>query len=107
MSLPELPAFLSRWPDGEIVLTDTRVTLYDFVFHYSQGESAEMLALRYPHVPLATVHKVIAFYLENMAAVDQYAAEYAKELEMTRVTGNTFNLAALRDRLKHSKCTKR
>lgn len=99
MLLPELPPFLIRWPDGEVVLTGTRVTLYDFVFHYNQGESAEMLGLRYPHVSLATVHKVIAFYLENKVAVDAYSDEYAKELSALRTAGPTLNLAELRERL--------
>lgn len=99
MPLPELPAFLTRWPDGEVVLTGTRVTLYDFVIHYNQGESAELLGLRYPHVPLATVHKVIAFYLENKEVVDPYLSEYATELDALRTAGPTLNMNELRSRL--------
>ncbi len=100
MPLPELPAFLTRWPDGEVVLTGTRVTLYHFVFHYSQGESAEMLGLRYPHVPLATIHKSIAFYLENKRDVDLYVAEYQAVLDQLRANGPTLNMEALRERLR-------
>lgn len=99
MPLHELPAFLTRWPDGEVVLTGTRVTLFHFVFSYNQGESAEMLGLRYPHVPLATVHKVIAFYLENKPAIDVYVADYQAALDKLRSNGPTLNLAELRDRL--------
>lgn len=99
MPLPELPSFLTRWPDGEVVLTSTRVTLYDFVFHYNQGESAEMLGLRYPHVSLAAIHKTIAFYLENRAAVDPYVAEYARQLDTLRTAGPVLNTSELRERL--------
>jgi uncharacterized protein (DUF433 family) len=99
MSLPELPPFLSRWPDGEVVLTGTRVTLYGFIFNYNQGESAEMLGLRYPHVSLAAIHKTIAFYLENKSDVDPYMAEYERKLEKLRTAGPTLNLVELRERL--------
>ena len=99
MPLPELPPFLTHWPDGEVVVTGTRVVLYHFVFYYNQGESAESLAVRYPHVPLATVHKLIAFYLENMMAVDEYAAEYGAALARLREAGSKLNTAELRARL--------
>jgi uncharacterized protein (DUF433 family) len=99
MSLPELPPFLTRWPDGEVVVTGTRIVLYHFVFHYNRGESAEMLALRYAHVPFATVYKLIAFYLENQAVVDTYSAEYAAVLERHRAEGTKVNTAELRARL--------
>ena len=101
MPQPELPSFLTRWPDGEVVLTGTRVTLYDFVFNYNQGESAEMLGLRYTDVSLATVHKTIAFYLDNKAALDPYMSEYARELEQFRSNGSTLNLLELRERLQN------
>ncbi len=99
MSLPELPPFLTRWPDGEVVVAGTRVVLYHFVFYYNQGESAESLAVRYPHVPLATIHKLIAFYLENMEAVNAYAAEYGAALDRLREAGTKLNAAELRARL--------
>jgi uncharacterized protein (DUF433 family) len=99
MSLPDLPPFLTRRPDGEVVITGTRIVLFHFVFYYNRGESAESLALRYPHVPLATVHKLIAFYLENQPAVEEYATGYGVELDRRRKSGTTLNTADLRVRL--------
>jgi uncharacterized protein (DUF433 family) len=46
------------------------VGLVDIVFFYRQGDSPEMLHARFPTIALSLVHKVIAFYLENQAAVD-------------------------------------
>jgi uncharacterized protein (DUF433 family) len=99
MPLPELPPFLTRWPDGEIVVTGTRVVLYHFVFHYNQGESAESLGARYPHIPLATLHKVIAFYLENRPAVDEFVKEYQAVLDRLREAGKKVDTVAFRRRL--------
>jgi len=99
MPLPELPPFLTRWPDGEVVVTGTRVLLFDVVFYYRSGESAESLGVRYPHIPLATIHKVIAFYLENQQAVDEFVTEYQAELDRLRVAGKTLDLNVFRERL--------
>ena len=62
-----LPDFLRADERGEIFLAGHRVTLYHVLKDYREGFSAEMLAAAYPTVPLAMVHKVIAFYLENPA----------------------------------------
>src|SRR4051812_6403210 len=85
--LIELPDFLSRDDDGEINVTGTRIGLYHFVFDYNQGESAESLVQRYPHIPLASVHKVNAFYLENKVAVDRSVTAYEAELDRQRASG--------------------
>ena len=94
-----LPDFLTREDDGEINITGTRIGLYHFLFYYNEGESAEQLALRYPHIPLATVHKVIAYYLENMSEVDSFSAAYQAELDRLRASGKHVNTAELRKRL--------
>jgi uncharacterized protein (DUF433 family) len=99
MSLPELPPFLTRWPDGEVVVTGTRVLLFYVVLNYKDGEAVESLAVRYPHIPLATLHKVIAFYLENLSAVDEFVKEYQEGLDRLRAAGPVLDLAALRERL--------
>lgn len=99
MSLPELPPFLTRWPDGEVVVTGTRVLLFDVVFFYARGESAESLGVRFPTVPLATVHKVIAFYLENRPAVEEFVAEYQADLDRMREAGKKLDLNIFRERL--------
>jgi uncharacterized protein (DUF433 family) len=94
-----LPDFLTCEEDGEINITGTRIGFYHFLFDYNQGESAETLALRYPHVPLATVHNVIAFYLEHKAEVDRFMAEYEADLDRLYATGKRVNVVELRERL--------
>ena len=77
-----LPDFLTRDPDGFIRPTDYRVGLAHVVYlHQEHGYSAETLFCRYPMLPLAWIHKALAFYLENRAEVDAYMAPYLPELE--------------------------
>lgn len=99
MPTTELPNFLTRYPDGQIKVSGTRVVLYHFVHDYNQGLSAEELALQFPTIPLATVHKVIAFYLENRTEVDRSVAEHAAQAEELAGTIPEVNTAALRERL--------
>lgn len=94
-----LPDFLTQSPDGEIRLTGHRVGLYQLVQSYNEGESAEMLASRYPTLPLSLVHKSIAFYLDNRAEVDAYVDHCAKVLDDLRRAGPVLDLSDLRQRL--------
>ena len=79
-----LPEFLVDHPDGEIRLTGHRISLYHVVYFYNEGFSPEMLVGQFPTLPLALVHKVIAFYLENQAEVDAYVAKEEAECERLR-----------------------
>lgn len=97
----ELPEFLVE-ADGEIRLTGHRIGLYHIVLDYNEGDSAEMLACRYPSLPLSLVHKVIAYYLENRRAVDEYVAECQAEMDEQRRVGRHVDLDALRQRLQLS-----
>lgn len=78
-----LPDFLIDHPDGEIRLTGHRIGLAHVVREYNRGGTAELIAVRFPTLPLALVHKVIAFYLENQAEVDAYVA--ADDAELRRL----------------------
>ena len=79
-----LPEFLMEHPYGEIRLTGNRIGLEHVVQFYKEGFSPEMLHEQYPTLPLALVHKLIAFYLENQAEVDAYVAQCAAEIERQR-----------------------
>src|SRR5688572_9716773 len=97
-----LPDFLRDDGFGYVLLVGHRVGLVDVVYYYNQGYSAEMLVGMFPTIPLLLVHKVIAFYLENQAAVDRYVEEHGVEMERQRAsaagrTGPT--LQELRERL--------
>jgi uncharacterized protein (DUF433 family) len=95
----EIPDFLHRLPDGEVVLTGHRIGLYHLVRGYNEGESAEMLASRYPTLSLALVHKVIAFYLDHRAEVDEYVASCGAAMRSQQDESRPLNLSALRLRL--------
>jgi uncharacterized protein (DUF433 family) len=94
-----IPDFLTQTPDGEIRLAGHRIGLFHIVQGYNDGESAEMLASRYPSLPLSLVHKSIAFYLDNRAEVDAYVAECSKSLGEQRRVAPLLNLSDLRQRL--------
>ncbi len=95
-----LPDYLTQDESGEIRMTGHRIGLFHLVHYYNDGCSAEMLACQYPSLPLALVHKVIAFYLENRANVDAYVANCHDELRRQRAANpNRIDMAALRQRL--------
>jgi uncharacterized protein (DUF433 family) len=79
-----LPEFLMQDADGQIHIAGHRIGLEDLVYHYNEGYSAEALLDVFPTLPLATVHKVIAFYLEFRNEVDAYVAACSVEMERQR-----------------------
>jgi uncharacterized protein (DUF433 family) len=74
-----LPDFLQN-DAGEIFLKGHRVCLHHIVQRYNEGASPEALVQQYPTISLALIHKAIAFYLENLTAVDAYVAEVQTEV---------------------------
>jgi uncharacterized protein (DUF433 family) len=94
-----LPDFLTSAPDGEIRLTGHRIGLYHLIERYKEGDSAEMIALQFPTLPLSLVHKTIAYYLENPSEVDAYVATYSAELKEQERTGRRVDLEEIRKRL--------
>jgi uncharacterized protein (DUF433 family) len=97
----ELPDFLAH-QDGEIRLAGSRVGLAHIVRAYRCGDSAEMIALHYPTVSLAHVHKVVAFFLENRSEVNDYVDRIDNELELLRQQSPAPSPAELQARLKTS-----
>ena len=92
-----LPDFLTRESTDEIRLTGHRIGLYHMVHYYNEGYSAEMLGGQFPDLPLALIHKLIAFYLENRDEVDAYVAACRAELNRQRnANPNRLPLASLR-----------
>ena len=76
-----LPDFLVDSPDGEIRLTGHRISLLHVVDRYNEGMTAEGIAVEYPTLSLAHIHKTLAFYLENRAEVDAYVAECHEHID--------------------------
>jgi uncharacterized protein (DUF433 family) len=93
-----LPNFLTWHPDGEIRLTGHRIGIYHLLCYYNEGDSAEMLACRFPTIPLPLVHKVLAFYLENRSEMDVYVKEYAVALEEEHARATPIDWNELRRR---------
>ena len=93
-----LPDFLTE-ADGDIDLTGHRIGLYTIVRGFNDGDSAEMLATRYPSLPLSLVYKVVGFYLENQREVDSYVEAYSAELAEQERSGKRIDLDELRRRL--------
>jgi uncharacterized protein (DUF433 family) len=95
-----LPDFLTQHPGGEIRLTGHRIGLFHLIRRYNEGYSPEMLVCQYPTLPLALIHKTIAFYLENRAEADAYVAGCEDELGRQRAANpRRLDMAALRQRL--------
>ncbi len=95
-----LPDFLNETPDGEIRVAGHRIGLYHVIHYYNEGFGPEMLACQYPSVPLALIHKVIAWYLENSTEADVYLAACRAELTGQRDRNpRRLDLAGLRQRL--------
>ena len=76
----KLPDFLTAHELGDIRFTGHRIGLAHVVRLYNVGWSVEMIALEYDTLPLAVIHKAIAFYLENRAEVDAHVAAIDEEL---------------------------
>jgi uncharacterized protein (DUF433 family) len=90
------------WPDylpevdGERRFAGSRVTPRILLHFYGNlGYSAEMLASEFPSVSLLTIHKFLAFYLENTAELDSLIA--AQESEMDRLRAASPDHVALAD----------
>ena len=79
-----LPEFLVQDADGHIHLAGHRIGLQDVMYYYNEGCSAEELCEVFPTLPLASVHKVIAFYLENAVDVNRYLTACDTEMERQR-----------------------
>ena len=95
----DLPDFLARSPDGNIVVPGRRITLYDIVCDFNEGQSPEAISQNYAPMPLATVYKVIGFYLDHRAEVDAYVQGIRDELDRLRATGNHQTAAEVRARI--------
>jgi hypothetical protein len=77
----ELPEFLTRRADGEIVVVGSRVSL----FHVMTA--------------LAAVYNTIGFALDHREKVEAYMTEYRAELDRQYAAGRKVDLEELRARL--------
>jgi len=101
----DLPDFLTRTKFDEIRLTGSRIGLLHVVRYFNQGASPEMIVARFPTLRLAHVYKVIAFYLDNRGAVEEYIRRSDEEMERQRAKGQHLDIEMLRARLEERQRT--
>ena len=65
---------LTTSDDGTIRVGNTRVRLDTLVYAFNEGYTAEEIVAQYPALALSDVYAVIAYYLNDRAAVDAYIA---------------------------------
>jgi uncharacterized protein (DUF433 family) len=70
--------------DGVIRVSNTRVTLHTIISTYRLGETPESIHEGFPTVPLADIYAVIAYYLANRTAVDDYIKQVDEEADQIR-----------------------
>jgi uncharacterized protein (DUF433 family) len=86
---------------GALRVGDSRVLLELVVRAFQDGATPEAIVQRYPTVSLADVYGVVAYYLRETNAVEEYLAErerLAAEVQK-RVAPPVEDLAAIRQRL--------
>jgi uncharacterized protein (DUF433 family) len=106
----QLPEFLTKRPDGEIVLTGHRVSLYHVMSHHKEGYTAGMLHDLFPTLSLDHIEQVLAFSLENRVEVDDYVTRYREALDRQYAeyvaAGRGIDWQALRKRFEAMKSAK-
>ena len=95
-----LPPFLETDDGGFISLTGHRIGLHHVVRLYREGSSPEAIAAYFPSLPMALIHKVIAFYLENQDDVDSYVCDHDTDIARQIAEGpKAPSMVELRQRL--------
>ncbi len=77
----DLPHFLTRWPNGEIVLTGHRIGLYSVIDRYQQGRTPDQIHNEFPTLESDLIRNVIAFREAHPVEVDTYVAVYRADLD--------------------------
>jgi uncharacterized protein (DUF433 family) len=67
--------------DGVMRVGETRVTLDTVVRAFDQGHTAEEIVSHYPALRLADVYAIIAYYLNNQAAIQAYLKQQKEETQ--------------------------
>jgi uncharacterized protein (DUF433 family) len=77
----ELPNFLTRWPNGEIVITGHRIALYSLIDLVERGFSPDEILEEFATLDLELIRQVIAFHETHRAELDAYVTGYRADLE--------------------------
>jgi uncharacterized protein (DUF433 family) len=66
---------------GTIRIGDSRVSLESVIYHFNLGATAEQIVHKFPALDLGDVYAVIAYYLANRQAVDDYIQQQDAKAE--------------------------
>ena len=83
MAYPSSPYIEER--NGGLYVAGTGVSLDSVVIRFQQGASPNKIVQSFPTLRLSQVYGVIAYYLENETAIDEYVAAGERELERSAV----------------------
>lgn len=101
LPLDAIPVPLHYCEGGEAMrVIGTRIPIDTIVIQFQSGASAESIMESYPTLALADIYLVIAYYLRNKVAVDDYIRQRQEEGERLRqqITSNE-DYKLWRDRL--------
>jgi uncharacterized protein (DUF433 family) len=70
---------------GGLYVAGTGVSLDSVVIRFQEGASPDKIVHSFPSLKLSQVYGVIAYYLENEKAINNYIAEGERELEQAAV----------------------
>ena len=91
---------LTRSADGVFRVTGSRVTLDSIVHQFKSGATPEQIQEDFPSVTLSDIYSVIAFYLQQTRAVEDYLSEQAQTAkEVRREVETDLETKDLRERL--------
>jgi uncharacterized protein (DUF433 family) len=82
--LPDSP-YLDRIGPDAMRIKGTRVGLEHLISAYNEGYTAEELAMQYRTVALEQIHGVLAYYLANKTAVDEYLRICVQQADALRL----------------------
>jgi uncharacterized protein (DUF433 family) len=71
--------------DGSLYVAGTGVSLDSVVIHFQSLDSPEKIVHAFPSLKLSDVYGVVAYYLENEKALNEYLAEGEREFEESAV----------------------
>ncbi|MFO0812831.1 MAG: DUF433 domain-containing protein [Gemmatales bacterium] len=98
-----LPDYLMTDEFGAIRLTGTRIGLSQLLWYYLEGQSVESLQQQFPTLGFALIHKVLAFYWENKAEVDEYLQQAEASMAKNALQGAAVDMESLRLKLQRRK----
>ena len=92
---------LTRGEDGVLRVTGSRVTLDSIVAQFKSGATAEQIQEDFPSVTLNDIYSLIAYYLQQSPAVEDYLREQSQAAkEVRRELERSLETDELRERLR-------